>query len=146
MKEPDAAEPFHQETLITLTLALTDKFLDSGLNSSFGDAREVVQKLDSNYCKSCYTGIIYKRRAKYHLKKGALGSGPVAYEWFAKAMTEFEKALVIIVSLLLLTIGLIVLPIVGFIFAIPLLVLGIGMVAAPESKTCQLIMGSFRGK
>ena len=54
--------------------------------------------------------------------------------------------LVIIASLLLLTIGLIVLPIVGFIFAIPLLVLGIGMMAAPESKTCQLIIESFRGK
>ena len=60
--------------------------------------------------------------------------------------TRTIGTLVIIVSLLLLTIGLIVLPIVGFIFAIPLLVLGIGMVAAPESKTCQLIMGSFRGK
>ncbi len=60
--------------------------------------------------------------------------------------TKTIGIIVIIVSLLLLTIGLIVLPIVGFIFAIPLLVLGIGMVAAPESKTCQLIMGSFRGK
>jgi hypothetical protein len=53
---------------------------------------------------------------------------------------------IIIVSLLLLTVGLVVLPVVGFIFAIPLLVLGIGMIAAPESKTCQLIMDGLRTK
>jgi len=60
--------------------------------------------------------------------------------------TKTVGDLIIIASLLLLTIGLIVLPIVGFIFAIPLLVLGIGMVAAPESKTCRLIIGGLRGK
>jgi hypothetical protein len=53
---------------------------------------------------------------------------------------------IIVVSLLLLTVGLVVLPVVGFIFAIPLLVLGIGMIAAPESKTCQLIMDGLRTK
>ena len=52
----------------------------------------------------------------------------------------------IALSLLLLTVGLVVLPVVGFIFAIPLMVLGIGMIAAPESKTCRLIMDSIRSK
>ena len=52
-----------------------------------------MKKIDSQYCKSYYTGIIFERRARYHLKKGTLGFGPVAYEWFAKAMTEFENAL-----------------------------------------------------
>lgn len=50
----------------------------------------------------------------------------------------------IALSLLLLTVGLVVLPVVGFIFSIPLLVLGIGMIAAPESKTCRLIMNGLR--
>lgn len=54
--------------------------------------------------------------------------------------------LVIVASLLLFTVGLIVLPVVGFIFAIPLLILGIGMIMAPESKTCRLIMDGLRGK
>ncbi len=53
---------------------------------------------------------------------------------------------IIVVSLLLLTVGLVVLPVVGFIFAIPLLVLGIGMILAPESKTCRLIMDGLRTK
>lgn len=52
----------------------------------------------------------------------------------------------IIVSLLLLTVGLVVLPVVGFIFAVPLLVVGIGLIAAPESKACRLIMDGWRKK
>lgn len=60
--------------------------------------------------------------------------------------TRTVGTLISIASLPLLAIGLIVLPPVGFVFAIPFLVLGIGMVAAPESKTCQLIMGGLRGK
>lgn len=54
--------------------------------------------------------------------------------------------LVIIVSLLLLTVGLIVLPVVGFIFGAPLLVLGLALIFAPQSKTCQLIMDKVQGK
>jgi hypothetical protein len=53
---------------------------------------------------------------------------------------------IIVVSLLLLTVGLIVLPVVGFIFAVPLLVLGIGMLTAPESKACRLIMDNLPTK
>jgi hypothetical protein len=54
--------------------------------------------------------------------------------------------LVIVVSLLLLTVGLIVLPVVGFIFGAPLLVLGLALIFAPQSKTCQLIMDKVQGK
>ena len=52
----------------------------------------------------------------------------------------------IVLSLLLLSVGLVVLPVVGFIFAIPLLLLGIGMIAAPQSKACRLVMDGFRTK
>ena len=54
--------------------------------------------------------------------------------------------LIIIASLLLLLAGLLILPVVGFVFALPLLLLGIGMISAPESKTCQLIMDGLRSK
>jgi predicted membrane protein len=43
------------------------------------------------------------------------------------------------VSILLFVIGLVVLPVVGFIFAIPLVLIGIVMLMAPESKACQMI-------
>ncbi len=43
------------------------------------------------------------------------------------------------VSILLFVIGLVVLPVVGFIFAIPLVLIGVVMLMAPESKACQMI-------
>ena len=103
LNEPDEAEsicldilavdPDHQEALITLLLALTDKFADGGLTPAFENAKQVVAKLDTQYCKYYYSGIIFERRAKYHLKQGGMGSGAVAHEWFVKAMDAFGTAL-----------------------------------------------------
>jgi hypothetical protein len=103
LNEPDEAESIcldilavdsaHQEALILLILALTDKFTDSGLNPAYEQAREMVARLDTAYCKSYYTGILYERRAKFHLKQGGPGSGAVAYDWFAKAMKSYGEAL-----------------------------------------------------
>lgn len=45
----------------------------------------------------------------------------------------------LVVSILLFVIGLVVLPVVGFIFAIPMVLVGIVMLTAPESKACQMI-------
>ena len=53
---------------------------------------------------------------------------------------------ILAISMLLLIVGLVVLPVVGFIFAIPLLILGIAMIAAPESRACQLIREGLRIK
>ena len=88
-----AVEPTHQETLVTLLLALTDKFSTGELQPAFQAAQEVVGKLDSSYCKSYYSGIVFERRAKYHLKQGGPGSGKVAYEWFVQALKAFDAAL-----------------------------------------------------
>jgi len=63
-----------------------------------------------------------------------------------RSSSKTVGAVIVGVSLLLLTVGLLVLPVVGFIFAIPLLILGIGMLVAPESKACRLIMQSLRTK
>lgn len=52
----------------------------------------------------------------------------------------------LIVSALLFVAGLVILPVVGFVFAIPLLILGITMLAAPESKTCRLIRKKLGAK
>lgn len=103
LNEPDEAEsicldilavvPDHQEALILRLLALTDKFVDEGLNPAFEQAKAVVAQLDSAYCKSYYTGLIFERRAKFHLKQGGPGSGAVAYDWFARAMKAYGEAL-----------------------------------------------------
>jgi hypothetical protein len=54
--------------------------------------------------------------------------------------------MIIAASLLLLVAGMIILPVVGFVFALPVLFLGVGMIAAPESKTCRLIMDGLRSR
>ena len=103
LNEPDEAESIcmdilavdseHQEALITLLLATTDKFFDRGLNPAFEQAREIVARLNTSYCKAYYSGIIFERRAKFHLKQDAPKAGTIAHEWFVKAMQAYGEAL-----------------------------------------------------
>ncbi|MBT8330618.1 MAG: hypothetical protein HKP52_03360 [Desulfofustis sp.] len=88
-----AADPNHQEALITLLLSQTDKFRDNRLIPAFDQAKEIVDKLGDAYCKSYYLGVIFERRAKYHLKLGGPGAGTVAHGWLVKAMDEYKDAL-----------------------------------------------------
>lgn len=87
-----ATEPDNQEALITLLLSLTDKFAQSGLNPSFNQAKTLVARLGTSFCKSYYMGIIYERRAKFHLKQGGPGAGASSYDWFVKAMDMYNEA------------------------------------------------------
>lgn len=103
LNEPNDAEsicrdiltvmPEHQEALKTLLLALTDKFAEFGVIPSFEQAREIVGKLDTSHCKAYFSGIIFERRAKFHLKRGGPGSGNEAYMWLVKAMDAFNEAM-----------------------------------------------------
>jgi hypothetical protein len=88
-----AVTPDHQEALKTLLLALTDKFAVFGVSPSFEQAREIVGKLDTSHCKAYYSGIIFERRAKFHLKQGGPGAGTAAYQWLVKAMDAFNMAM-----------------------------------------------------
>lgn len=85
-------EPENQDALITMLLALTDHFADE-LNTSFAKAQKIVARLNDDYCKSYYSGVLFERRAKTHLKRGGPGSGQVAYHWFAKALEAFAHAM-----------------------------------------------------
>jgi hypothetical protein len=88
-----AATPGHQEALNILLLALTDKFGESGLEPAFNEAKKVIAQLDTSHCKAYFTGLIYERRAKFHLRQGGPNSGTVAHAWFTKAMDAYEEAL-----------------------------------------------------
>ena len=88
-----AVAPNHQEALKTLLLALTDKFADFGISPSFEKAREIVAKLDTSHCKAYFSGIIFERRAKFHLRQGGPGAGTEAYNWLVKAMDAFAEAM-----------------------------------------------------
>lgn len=86
-----AVDSENQDALITLMLALTDQF-DQHLRASFRQARDLLPRLDGEYRRLYYDGIICERRAKVHLKRGGPGSGHVTYDWFRQAMDRFERA------------------------------------------------------
>jgi hypothetical protein len=88
-----AVDEAHQEALSTLLLALTDRFQQDGLKPAYEEAVKVVGRLSDAYCKAYYSGIVYERRAKYHLRQEGPGAGAVAYDWFIKALKAFGEAI-----------------------------------------------------
>jgi len=84
-------EPGNQQALITLLLAITDQF-DEGPTEGVRRAREVLPRLDDEYKRAYYGGIICERCAKAQLRPEVPGSGEKAYYWFREAMTWYEKA------------------------------------------------------
>lgn len=84
-------EPANQEALVSLLLSITDQFADE-LSEGVHRAREVLPRLNDEYDRAYYAGIICERRARAQLQRGALGSAEVASEWFHDAMTWYEKA------------------------------------------------------
>jgi hypothetical protein len=84
-------EPENQRALVTLLLALTDRF-GKGYAVGIMQAQEVLSHLHDPYERAYYAGIICERRAKAQLKQGHPGSGHDAYELLREAMTWYEEA------------------------------------------------------
>jgi hypothetical protein len=84
-------EPENQEALVTLLLALTDRF-GKGYAVGITQAQEVLSHLHDPYERVYYAGIVSERRAKAQLQQGHPGSGHDAYELLREAMTWYEKA------------------------------------------------------
>jgi len=80
-----------QPALVMLLLALTDQF-DDHVPDAVHKAREVLPRLDGEYARAYYTGLVAERRAKARLRLGGPGSGHVAYELLNQAMTCYETA------------------------------------------------------
>ena len=101
LNEPGAAEsicldilqiePDHQEALVTLVLAMSDRF---ARDYAIGDSQiqAYLARITDEYERTYYTGIIYERRAKAVLDKKNPGSESTAYEFFRQAMNWFERA------------------------------------------------------
>ncbi len=86
-----AADPENEKALITLLLAVTDRF-SKGYGVSDTQAKEILGKLRGEYERAYYGGIVAERRAKAQLARGAPGYAHQAYEGFREAMHWFEKA------------------------------------------------------
>jgi hypothetical protein len=84
-------DPENQTALITLLLAVTDRF-GKGYGVSDTQAKELLSRLKGEYDRAYYSGILAERRAKAKLAQGTPGSSYYAHDGFREAMNWFEKA------------------------------------------------------
>lgn len=86
-----AAEPGHQQALITLVLAITDQFRSEG-GKRLEEAQQLLERMDDPYRRTYYAGMVWERRAMAQLTGGAWGAGNIAYEGLRRAMELYEQA------------------------------------------------------
>ncbi len=84
-------DPRNQEALVTLLLAITDQLAERPAEGA-KRAQELLPRLDDEYKRMYYAGIVCERTAKAHLRRGSMGSGELAYPWFREAMEWYERA------------------------------------------------------
>lgn len=85
------ADPTNHEARVMLLLSLTDQF-DERLSDAYTEAHDVLEKLEDEYERHYYEGVICERRARAHMRRRSPGAGHVAYEWFHKAMDHYADA------------------------------------------------------
>ncbi|HEY1581482.1 MAG TPA: hypothetical protein VGF73_00120 [Chthoniobacterales bacterium] len=85
------ADPQNQAALITLLLALTDRF-SKGYGVSETQANQLLARIEGDYERAYYAGILAERRAKAKLAQGHPGAGQYAYHKLSEAMRQFEIA------------------------------------------------------
>ncbi|MEP6777039.1 MAG: hypothetical protein ABI944_01210 [Chthoniobacterales bacterium] len=83
-------DPANQTALITLLLAVTDRFT-KGYGVSDTQVKTLLGQLKGDYERAYFSGIVVERRAKMKLAQGPPGS-LWAYDLFREAMSWFEKA------------------------------------------------------
>jgi hypothetical protein len=84
-------DPRNQQALTTLLLAITDGFGEK-LGEGVARAREVLPRLEDEYKRHYYAGIICERRAMAQLRRGAERVREVADGWLHEAMPHYERA------------------------------------------------------
>jgi hypothetical protein len=85
------ADPENQEAIITLLLAVTDRF-NKGYGVSDTQAKQLLAQIKGEYDRAYYTGIVAERRAKTKLAQNTPDFRFQAYDLLREAMTWFEKA------------------------------------------------------
>jgi len=82
-------DPANQTALVTLLLALTDQF---GAETTLPRAKEVLSKLQGEYERAYYAGVISERSARARMRAGHPGAAFKAYGEFTDAMHWYEAA------------------------------------------------------
>lgn len=83
-------DPGNQQAVVWLLLSLTDQF--RGHLSRVSEAEALIDRIDDEYRRLYYRGIIAERTGKAHLSRGAPGAAPIAYDCLRTAMDWYEKA------------------------------------------------------
>jgi hypothetical protein len=86
-----AISPENQQALVTLILAITDQFGEAP-TEGVRRAQVVLPRLQDEYKRAYYAGIICERCAKAQLRTGLPRAGEMAYDWLQQAMTWYQKA------------------------------------------------------
>ncbi|MBA2224856.1 MAG: hypothetical protein WHU94_05385 [Thermogemmata sp.] len=86
-----AIDPDHQEALITLILAITDRFQEPRPPSP-RQARELLSRLQGPYERAYYAGLIAEREGLAWLRSDKPHSSQHAYACFRQAMEHYETA------------------------------------------------------
>ena len=85
-------DPDHQDALVTMVLALTDQFPESGSARAAAEAERTVGRIRDEYKRLYISGIVRERRGKAVLRSDRPGSERSAREWLREAMTCYERA------------------------------------------------------
>jgi hypothetical protein len=81
----------HKSALLNLILAITDQF-GTSTSGSESEARELCSRLDNDYQKLYYEGLIEERLGKAALRRSIPRSKYIAYEFYKNAMGFYEAA------------------------------------------------------
>jgi hypothetical protein len=84
-------EPGHQQALVVLLLALTDQFGEHASGAA-QEAEAIVRRLEDEYDRAYYFGLVSERRAKALLHRGGPGSASSVYAGLTEAMESYERA------------------------------------------------------
>ena len=85
------ADPQNTRAITILLLAITDQF-NASSSGDVNRARKLLPRLQNEYEKNYYAGIISEREGMAIFNRGMTGSHFAVYEWLNEAMTFFEKA------------------------------------------------------
>ena len=85
------ADPGNTRALVMLLLTLTDQF--SGYRGArVNEAREILGRLEGEYERAYYEGIICERQGKALLRGTTVGSEVNTHGWIQEAMWAYERA------------------------------------------------------
>lgn len=86
-----AADPDNQPALVWLLLSLADQ-IAFGRRGAAKEAHGLLGKLESEFERKYYAGVIAEREGKARLRSGQPRSGFHAYELLQRAMQCFDEA------------------------------------------------------